>query len=200
MAAEEEGTISRAGLYLMGTRGLAANRLGPPTLVAKSTDGARIAVLRTDGTVAVYSTAGRLLLNVTPSAAKMITLHGRYLIVLTTTRKLEVYDSHTGSLLKTLPVRGRVKATPQNLDVETNIAVYTVWPEVRAVNLKSGKDRVIGHMRAFYFYDRVFAQIRARWRRVHRQCSQPPCQVSGDRHARLRAVRARSGSCLVREL
>lgn len=157
--AEEQGTITQAGLYLMGTRGLGRIAFGPPTLVAKSTDGARIAVLRTDGTVAVYSTAGRLLLNVTPSAAKMITLHGRYLIVLTTTRKLEVYNSHTGSLLKTLPVRGRVKATPQNLDVETNIAVYTVWPEVRAVNLKSDKDRVIGHMRAFYFYDRVFAQI-----------------------------------------
>jgi hypothetical protein len=157
--ADEQGTVTEARLVLIGTWGMKRIALGEQTLVAQSTDGARIAVLRSDGTVGIYSTAGRLLLNVKPSATKKIALHGKYLVALTTGRKLEVYESHTGSLVKTLPVRGRVKAVPQNLDVESNLAVYTVWPDVRVVNLKTGKDRVIGHMRAFYFYNRVFAQI-----------------------------------------
>jgi hypothetical protein len=156
---DENGSVTRARLDLIRTNRLARIAAGPATILAQSADAGRIAVLRSDGTVGVYSTAGKLVLTVTPSPTKKIALHGKYLVVLTTTRKLEVYDSHTGSRLKTLPVRGHAQAAPQNLDVEANLAVYTVWPDVRIVNLKTRKDRVIGHMRGFYFYDRVFAQI-----------------------------------------
>jgi hypothetical protein len=43
-----------------------------------------------------------------------------------------VYDSHTGSLVKTLRVRGR---SPQNVEVQANLAVYTVARELHVVHL-----------------------------------------------------------------
>jgi hypothetical protein len=164
--ADDQGNVSQARLALISTSGLKRIATGPETILAQSTDGTRIAVLRSDGVVAIYSRAGKLLLTVTPPATQefvfggaLIALEGKYLVALTSKRKLEVFDSHTGSLLRTLPVGGPARAVPQNLDVEAGLALYTVWPDVRVVNLKTGKDRVIGHMRAFHFYYRVFAQI-----------------------------------------
>ena len=164
--ADDQGNVSNARLALLTTSGLKRIATGQETILAQSTDGTRIAVLRSDGAIAIYSTAGKLLLTVTPPATQqfvfrgaLIALEGKYLVVLTSKRQLELFDSHTGSLLRTLPARGRAKAVPQNLDVEAGLAVYTVWPDVRVVNLKTGKDRAIGHMRAFRFYYRVFAQI-----------------------------------------
>jgi hypothetical protein len=161
------GQIVSGGLDLVGPRGLTRIARGPTTVLAKSADAGRIAVLRSDGTLGIYSTAGRLLLSVTPSPAQKIALHGKYLVVLTKTRTLEVYDSHTGSLLKTLPVRGNVKGEPGNLDVQGSIAVYTVsihWsrvvkPEVRVVNLKTGKDKLLARMEGRGVFGGVFAQI-----------------------------------------
>jgi hypothetical protein len=164
--ADDQGTVTDARLALITPSGLRRIATGPETVVGQSTDGTRIAILRSDGMVAIYSTAGRLLLTVKPPATKelvfrgaLIALEGKHLVALTSRRKLEVFDSHTGSLLRTLPLRGPARAVPQNLDVEAGLAVYTVWPDVHVVNLKTGKDRVIGHMRAFFFYYRVFARI-----------------------------------------
>jgi hypothetical protein len=164
--ADDQGNVSNARLALLTTSGLKRIATGQETILAQSTDGTRIAVLRSDGAIAIYSTAGKLLLTVTPPATQefvfrgaLIALEGKYLVVLTSKRQLELFDSHTGSLLRTLPVRGRAKAVPQNLDVEAGLAVYTVWPDVRVVNLKTGKDRAIDRMRAFRYYYRVFAQI-----------------------------------------
>jgi len=164
--ADDQGNVSDARLALITTSGLKRIASGPETILAQSTDGTRIAVLRSDGAIGIYSTAGKLLLTVKPPATQefvfrgaLIALEGKYLVALTSKRKLEVFDSHTGSLLRTLPVSGPARAVPQNLDVEAGVAVYTVWPDVRVVNLRTGKDRAIGHMRAFYFYNHVFAQI-----------------------------------------
>jgi hypothetical protein len=100
-------------------------------------------VLRGDGSVGLYSADGRLLRAVTPTSAQQVALQGNYLVVLTKTRTLAVYNSHTGSLLKTLLTRGR---SPQNLDVQSNVAIYTVARELHVVQLKTGKDKVLATM------------------------------------------------------
>jgi hypothetical protein len=157
--ADDQGAVTEARLVLIGARGLQRIAVGEQTLLATSADAGRIAVLRLDGTVGVYATSGKLLLNVEPTSARDLALNGRFLVVQTKGRKLEVYDSHTGSLLKTLSVRGPATATAQHLDVEGNLAVYTVWPDVRVVKLTTGKDRAVGTLRGFRLVDRVFAQI-----------------------------------------
>lgn len=156
---DEQGGVTEARLVLIGTWGLRRIAVGEQTLLAQSADAGRIAVLRSDGSIGVYATSGRLLLQILSASPRDLALHGKYLVVLTKARKLAVYDSHTGALLRTLAVRGPTRAALQNLDVESNLAVYTVWPEVRVVNLTTGKDRAIGNLRAFPLFDRVFAQI-----------------------------------------
>jgi hypothetical protein len=64
--------------------------------------------------------------------------------VLTKHGTLELYDARTGSLRKTLAVHDG--ATPDNLDVQGNVAIYA-HGSLHAVNLSSGKDRVIGKLR-----------------------------------------------------
>ena len=66
---------------------------------AVSTDGKQVAVLRADGSVGLYSTAGKLLRVVTPSTAKEVAVRGDYLVVLTKTNTLEVFNSHSGKRL-----------------------------------------------------------------------------------------------------
>jgi len=122
-ATDATGTVTTAGLSVIGAYNLRRVASGSPTLLAQSADAGRIAVLRTDGSVGLYSVAGELLWTVTPPSAQQVALQGNYLVVLTKTRTLAVYNSHTGSLLKTLPIRGR---SPQNLDVQTK-APSTRW-------------------------------------------------------------------------
>jgi hypothetical protein len=137
------GTATTAGLYSLGAHNVKPIASGSSTLLAQSVDAGRIAVLRTDASVRVYSAAGRLLRTVTPSSAQQIVLQGNYLVVLTKTRTLAVFDSKTGSLLKTLPVRG---LAPRNLDVQANLAVYTAGRDLHVVQLKTGKDKVLASM------------------------------------------------------
>lgn len=176
------GKIVSGGLDLVGTQGLQRIAVGPATVRAKSADGGRIAVLRSDGSLGVYSTSGSLLVEVTrPESPQIalrgklafvptetqVALHGKYLIVTSNkTRKLEVYNSYSGSLIKTLPVRGNVNGEAGNLDVEGTIAVYTVavrWsrvarPEVRIVKLTTGKDKLLARTQGVGTGG-VFAQI-----------------------------------------
>lgn len=141
-ASDSEGNIASGGLYaLKGTR-LTRIATGADTVGAVSSDGGREAVLRSDGSVAVYSASGNVQVTVNPPSARGVALSGKNLVVLTTTRKLELYDADSGSLRKTLPV----EAGPQNLDIQGNIAIYTTGSSVRAVNLSSGKDRAIGRL------------------------------------------------------
>jgi hypothetical protein len=104
--------------------------------------------------VGLYSAAGRLLRKVTPTSAQQVALQGSYLVVLTKTRTLAVYNSNTGSLLRTLPVRG---VSPRNLDVQGSLAIYTVGRDLHVANLKTGKDRVLATMS----HGIRFAQIEA---------------------------------------
>jgi hypothetical protein len=126
-ATDATGGVTTADLTVIGANNLRRVASGSTTLLAQSADAGRIAVLRTDGSVGLYSATGRLLWTVTPTSAQQVALQGTYLVVLTKTRTLAIYNSHTGSLVKTLPVRGR---SPQNLDVQANVAIYTVAREL----------------------------------------------------------------------
>jgi len=88
----------------------------------------------------------------TPRAAA-VALDGRNLLVLEYGGALALYDSGTGSLRKTFETRGESKLV-QNLGVQGKVAIYTTGTgfglgdfshsTLHAVNLTTGKDRVIG--------------------------------------------------------
>ena len=81
----------------------------------------------------------------TPPSPVEVALAGNYLLVLTKTRTLELYDSRTGAHRKTLPVTRRTW-TPQNLDLKATLAVYTVGRELHVVNLATRRDSVLARM------------------------------------------------------
>ena len=64
------GAVTRSELDVVGTKSLRRIVSGPDALFASSVDSGRIAVLRADGGVGVYSGSGRLLREVRPSSAK----------------------------------------------------------------------------------------------------------------------------------
>jgi hypothetical protein len=136
LTTDKGGNITQASLQRLEL-GLSTLALGIPSLYAASVDLHRVAVLRVDHRVAIYDTeTRRLLLTVTPSSAKEIALRKDYLVVLTRTKTLEVYNSHTGALLKTWPVA----AGASRLDVHSGIAVYAVWRTVFEIRLIDGRD------------------------------------------------------------
>ena len=74
-------------------------------------------------------------------------VQGGRLVVSTKNQQLLVYDARTGSLRKSLAARGQAN-NPKNLDVQGKIAIYTTGNvgELHAVNLSTGKDRVIAKL------------------------------------------------------
>jgi hypothetical protein len=135
------GHIGSAGLYTLSGTQTKSIATGTDTVQAVSSDAGRVAVLHSDGSVAVYSKSGGVLMTLPPASAKEAALAGKNLVVVSETRQLQVYDASSGSLKKTLPTHGRGL---HNLDVQGNIAIYTTGPSVRAVNLSSGKTRAVG--------------------------------------------------------
>lgn len=147
------GAVTAGELDVLSGSKLKKVATGQNTVQAAVADGGRVAVLRADGTVALYSAAGKLLLTVhTPPNTQTVGLQGKSLVVGTKTRQLELYNSHTGSLRKTLTAHSTAAApgkAPRNLDIQGNIAVYTTGNagELHAVDLATGKDRVIAKPR-----------------------------------------------------
>ena len=140
------GRTTTTELDLVGTQSLTRIVSGTTTTpFAHAVDGDRIAGVRPDGTVAVYSTSGKELLTVTPPSALDVALDGNYLLVLTKTRTLELYDARTGVHRKTLLLAGG-RATPQNLDLQATLAVYTLGRELRVLNLATRRDSVLAKM------------------------------------------------------
>jgi hypothetical protein len=139
-ATDAQGSVASGGLYLLDGTKLNSIATGGDTVLAVSSDGGREAVLRSDGSVAVYSKSGSALVTVNPPSAQAVALSGKNLVVLSKGKKLELYDAHTGSLLKTYSLKG---TGPENLDVQGKIAVYTAGKSVRAVNLSNGKDNAV---------------------------------------------------------
>lgn len=140
-ATDATGHIGSGGLYTVNGTQMTSVATGTNTVQAVASAGGREAVLRADGSVAVYSPSGAVLTTVNPPSAIAAALSGPDLVVLTKTRQILLYNSHTGSLGKTIAVHGK---GPQNLDIERNIAIYTTGSVVHAVNLSSGRNNVIG--------------------------------------------------------
>jgi hypothetical protein len=140
------GAVTAGELDLLSGTRLKQIATGVNTVQAAVADAGRIAVLRADGTVGLYSTAGKLLLTVnTPPNTTAIALGGKSLVAVTRSRQLLLYNAHTGSLRKTLSVHGVNQ--PRNLDLQGDIAIYSVGSALHAVNLSSGKDRVVEELR-----------------------------------------------------
>jgi hypothetical protein len=87
-----------------------------------------------------------VLRTIEPSSVKSVALSGTYLVVLTKTRSLDLYGAHSGALQKTLPVRGNPRRAVGSLAVYHHLAVYTVGGELRALDLRTTKDRRLATM------------------------------------------------------
>jgi hypothetical protein len=133
------GTVGTAALQRFGSR-LATIAAGRTTLHSVSLDQRRVAVLRSDRTVALYDTdTGHLLLTVKPSSARKVALRKDYVVVLTRTRTLEIFNARTGAAVRTLPVA----AGASKLEIYGGVAVYAVGRNVHAVRLVDGEDAVL---------------------------------------------------------
>jgi hypothetical protein len=128
---------------------------GSATVLAVSADATHVVVLRANGTVGLYSPAGKSLLNVSPPSARAVAVGGRNLVILENDGTLAIYDSGTGSIRKTFHLQGNPKNL-QALAVHGNIAVYSKplrfktgavsEGAIHAINLTTGKDRVVGRL------------------------------------------------------
>ena len=132
-ATDSRGAVTTANLRRIGSQ-LADLAAGTETMTARSTDGRQVAILRADGTVGLYSTRGALLRTVTPSSATEVAVRGDYLAVLTRTRTLEVFNSHSGRRLRSW----HVAAGAAHLDVAAGLASYATGRRVRVVKLSTG--------------------------------------------------------------
>ncbi len=121
---------------------------------AVSADRQRVAVLRPDGTVALYTRTGSLLKTIHPtSAAKEVAVSRNNLVVLEEGGTLANYDCTNGTLRKTFELKGNPSYL-QALDVQGNVAVYSRAVRfktnavsegaIHAINLTTGKDSTIG--------------------------------------------------------
>lgn len=152
-------TTNGAGVIVSGSlRTISASAsktvaTGTGTVLAEALDLGRIAVLRSDGTVALYSAAGSLLRTVAPSSAREIALRKDYLVVLTKTKTIEIYNSNTGVLLRQWPVPGGAA----HLDLYADIAVYSVRRTLHALQLTTGKDAVIASLKRAVVADEIEA-------------------------------------------
>jgi WD40 repeat protein len=143
----QHNAISDERLSLIDSKGrLRVIASGPGTIASVAADARRIAVLRPDGTVGMFSSAGGLLLNVTPSSVQEVALGGGKLVVLTGTRKtLEVYDSTSGKLLHVWELAtGRAG----NLRAYGRIGVYSTpfghsSQYLHVIDLLTGKEFVL---------------------------------------------------------
>jgi hypothetical protein len=139
------GHVTTGELDLLSGTKLKRIATGANTVQAAVADGGRVAVLHADGSVALYSTAGKLLQTIDTPSAEAVALKGKNLVVVNKTpRKLELYNAKTGSLRKTFAVHGTKQ--PRNLGVQGNIAIYSVGSELHLVSLSSGKDHVLAKL------------------------------------------------------
>ena len=139
-------TITNAVLDLVGAAGLRPIVTGEEAIVSRSADANRVAVLRADGTVGIYSSKGALLRKITPTSAQEIALGGGRLVVLTSAKTLETYGSETGAPRESWPIRAQ--GSVGRLQSYGRIALYSVDPlsrnrDLRLLDLKTGKGLVL---------------------------------------------------------
>jgi len=135
----EQGEVATGLLQRVGTK-LTTLATGTQALHAQSLDLRRVAVLRADGHVALYDVdSGNVLLTVAPSSARDVALRKDYIVVLTRTKTIEIFNSRTGAAVRSWPVA----AGASRLDVHSGVAVYAVGRTVHALRLSDGADRVV---------------------------------------------------------
>jgi hypothetical protein len=140
--ATDGGAVSKQKLRAIRGSGLRTVAQGSAAITPTAAGKAGLAVTRRDGTVGLYSPAGRLLRSFPTEAAGAAALTRRRLVV-DTKRGLQVFDTATGRLLATW----RSKVTPDSLDAEGDVAVYngkcitsgTCGRSVFATRLSTGK-------------------------------------------------------------
>jgi hypothetical protein len=132
------GAVTQASLKTVGAR-LTTIASGPLTLTAESVDTGRIAVARTDGSVAIYTATGTLLQTVAPPSFAAIALRNDLLVVLTKTKTLNIYSARTGVFIRSWPI----PAGAAHLDVFSDIAVYSVYRRLYGLQLTTGKQVVL---------------------------------------------------------
>ena len=160
---DANGDVATSELDVIAPKRLHRIVSGPKANYAMAADSGRIAVLREDDTVGVYGASGKLLLEVKPSSVlqgenfdgNVVALQGDRLLVLTATRRLEVYDSRSGALVHSWPVRKGAT----NLAARAGVGVYAECPaypvancaafKVHVVRLATGKGAVIGKGKTF---------------------------------------------------
>jgi hypothetical protein len=136
---DASGTVETVALRRLGA-GLSTIAAGTDTLRAASLEGRRVAVLRVDQTVALYSTdTGQLLRTLAPSSAREVALFQDLLVVLTRTGTLEALDARKGTPLNTFPVA----VGAAHLDFRAGLAVYASGRTVHVLRLADGQDRVL---------------------------------------------------------
>jgi hypothetical protein len=152
-ATDQTGFETTGGLYALDGTRLKTLTTGGDTFWAVDVDQGRVAVLRNsqvyyEENVGLYSSTGAPLISVTPTAqAYQVALSGRNLAVVEAGAKLALYDADTGSLRKTFTLRGpTLWLWGTTFDVQGNIAVYAAGRSIRALNLSTGKDRLIGRL------------------------------------------------------
>jgi len=137
---DESGlTIANARLSLIGAkRGqLHVIASGEPSIVSRAVDARRVAVLRQDGSVGIYSAGGALLRQISPSSAREIAMGGGRLVVLTQTKTLEVYDPRTGKLVHGWPIKTkRAYLQVGHLQAFGRLALFSVDPRYSSRNLR----------------------------------------------------------------
>jgi hypothetical protein len=142
-----ETTISNARLSLISatTGRLHPIAAGEPSIVSRSVDGGRVAVLRPQGGVGIYSAAGTLLRELNPPTAREIALSGDNVVALTETSMLSVYNWRSGRLVHNWRVPSVSNAVFLE-DVYGSTAVYSVYSHGRNLHLlqlSTGKDLLL---------------------------------------------------------
>lgn len=150
------GAITNGGLYTLHNRTL--RRFAPYSAGVEvvAADARRVAVLQwrwhaPETTINVFSAGGRLVTSVTPTTPPQdVALSGRNLLVLESRGKLELYDAQTGALKKTFTLhrgwQGRAIAVHGNVAVYSTPLAPRPVSRVRALDLTTGKDRLIAYL------------------------------------------------------
>jgi hypothetical protein len=138
-----QGVIVDASLDAITPLRLRPVARGPQTVLATAVDSGRVAVLRADGTVALYSTAGRVLRTFAPGPAREVALDQSALVVLTKARTLEVLNASTGRSVHSWPVPPGAR----HLDVHAGVAVFAVGRQLHSLRLGTGRDVVVATTR-----------------------------------------------------
>jgi hypothetical protein len=134
-----ETKTTSGSLRSIGARGTTLLRAGLDTLVAADADGGRIAVAHSDGTVTLFSSKGAPLQTIGVEPAKDVALSGNRLVVLTKTRRIQVYNTQTGRA-----ELGRlVPAVAGHLAADGGIAAYAVGASLHVLRLATGRDTVV---------------------------------------------------------